>query len=103
MGLPIMKKPCKNCPFRKDSLQGWLGKDRATEIAKTDTFVCHKSVDYENEKNKSNRLQCAGFMLMRKEESSAVRFAKMLHLDLQLSGDDLVFENESEFINHHSN
>jgi len=103
MALPVMKKPCKNCPFRKDSLQGWLGKERATEIAQTDTFVCHKTVDYSEENKMEQRKQCAGFMLMQKEKSSAVRFAKILRLDLQLSGDDLVFENEKQFINHHTN
>ena len=51
--LPHVKKPCKDCPFRKDSLQGWLVKERMAKILEQQSFVCHKKHD----------LQCAGHML----------------------------------------
>ena len=35
--LPIMQTPCNNCPFRKDSLKGWLGSERMTEISESET------------------------------------------------------------------
>lgn len=46
-----LKRPCKDCPFRKDlspHLKGWLGKERAEGIAfdtfKTgQSFPCHKT------------------------------------------------------------
>ena len=45
-------KPCANCPFRTDkpNQKGWLGKDRATEIAnaileENKTFTCHKTLN----------------------------------------------------------
>ena len=43
--LPYMKSPCADCPFRKDSLKGWLGADRMEEILGQESFVCHKTLD----------------------------------------------------------
>ncbi len=40
--LPCTKTPCSNCPFRKDTLDGWLGEDRMREMLNADSFVCHK-------------------------------------------------------------
>lgn len=96
--LPIIQKPCKNCPFRKDSLQGWLGEDRMTEILETDSFVCHKTTNGKL----SERKQCAGFMIIKGNESEAVRLSKALRIDLGLKGQDLVFENKIDCINHHT-
>jgi len=83
MSLPNCKKPCKDCPFRKDSLKGWLGEDRITEILQSSSFVCHKKTD----------LQCAGFMHIKGNESEFVGLAKMLGLDTKLTGKELIFEN----------
>lgn len=102
MKLPNVKKPCKNCPFRKDSQKGWLGKERAEEISKAETFVCHKTVDYTEENNQDNRLQCAGFMIMKKEESLFYTLAKRLKIKLELTGEELIFKSKKEFIKHHS-
>lgn len=102
--LPNIKKPCKNCPFRKDSLKGWLGEERITEILESDSFVCHKTVDYERDRDMdNNRKQCAGFMLLKGDESSFVRFAKYFKTPLILSGRELVFETKEDCIQHHKN
>lgn len=58
MKLPHVKKPCGQCPFRKDTQKGWLGESRITEILNSNTFTCHKT-------NDPNRLQCAGFMILK--------------------------------------
>ena len=92
MKLPNCKRPCKDCPFRKDSLRAWLGKKRITEILNCDSFTCHKN----------NSLQCAGFMLIKNEESMFVSLAKKLKLNLILSGNELIFKTKKECINHHS-
>lgn len=99
-----MQTPCKNFPFRKDSLKGWLGSTRMTEILEADSFVCHKTTknDIPNTENK-NRKQCAGFMIIKKEESAAVQLSKILKIDLELKGQELVFETKQECINHHKN
>ena len=96
--LPIIQTPCKDCPFRKDSLKGWLGKERMTEILESDSFVCHKTT----KGTLKERKQCAGFMIIQKDRSQAVRIAKVLKIDLKLKGQDLIFENKQDCIKHHT-
>jgi len=94
MNLPNVKKPCSQCPFRKDSLPGWLGEKRAAEIAASSAFTCHKT-------NKP-RLQCAGHMLMLGNKNDFVRLARRLGAPVVLTGRELVFESSELFIKHHS-
>lgn len=89
--LPYRKNPCGNCPMRKDSLKGWLGRSRMTEILASDSFVCHKN----------NDLQCAGHMILLKESNSFVRLAKILGRKLNLGNQNLIFTNVKDCINHH--
>lgn len=91
MNLPNMKRPCSNCPFRKDSLKGWLGKSRMTEILDSSAFTCHKNSDK----------QCAGHMLMKGEESEFVRLAARFNIDTGLKGKQSVFATHQECIDHH--
>lgn len=91
MKLPNVKKPCKDCPFRKDALIGWLGKDRMTEIIDQDSFVCHKKTD----------LQCAGHMLLLEEQNAFVQLAGRMGIPLILKGRELVFDTVEECIDHH--
>lgn len=91
MKLPHIKQPCRDCPFRKDTLNGWLGAERMTEILATDSFVCHKKTD----------MQCAGHMLMNGPDNAFVRLAGNWGIPLNLTGADLVFASHTECINHH--
>lgn len=89
--LPHIKKPCRDCPFKKDTLRGWLGEERMTEILAADSFVCHKKTD----------MQCAGHMLINGLENGFVRLASRLHITLDLTGKDQVFESKAACIAHH--
>ena len=89
--LPNVKKPCKDCPFRKDSLKGWLGRDRITEIINQGSFVCHKK----------QHLQCAGHMIINGENNKFVNLANVMNINTNLSGKNLVFSSKTECINHH--
>lgn len=89
--LPYVKKPCKDCPFRKDCLRGWLSRSRMDEILESDTFVCHKNTD----------LQCAGHMLIKGNANAFVRLANRLGFKMRLRGRELVFDTEREAIEHH--
>jgi len=91
--LPHMKRPCRDCPFRKDTLRGWLGKERMEEILSEDSFVCHKRTD----------MQCAGHMLIKGADSAFVRLAGRLKIPLDLCGREVVFAKASECIDHHTN
>lgn len=89
--LPNIKKPCRDCPFRKDSLEGWLGEARMRDILNQSSFVCHKKTDR----------QCAGHMLLVKH-NAFVQVASRLGYTLELSGRELVFETEEDCIQHHA-
>ena len=89
--LPHVKKPCKDCPFRKDTLKGWLGEERMKDILASDSFVCHKNTN----------LQCAGHMLINGDSNSFVNWAKRVGAELQLTGRELVFDSHVKCIEHH--
>lgn len=62
-----LKRPCTNCPFRKDRpmQRGWLGYDRAKEIAQgvlqeNWDFRCHKTLH----KPRNQQSMCAGALQM---------------------------------------
>jgi len=99
--LPNIKTPCKDCPFRKDTQKGWLGKERIEEILNQKSFVCHKTVDYKNG-DMNGRLQCAGHMHMLDGKNEFVALARMLNIDTGLTGRELVFNNPKDCIKHHS-
>lgn len=92
MRLPNQKRPCKDCPFRKDCQRGWLRKARVKAILSERLFVCHKK----------KSLQCAGHMLMKKNDNDFYQVAARLGW-LLLSGEELIFESEEECIKHHAN
>jgi hypothetical protein len=91
--LPNVKKPCRHCPFRKDTLKGWLGGYRITGILESNSFVCHKK----------QNLQCAGHMLIKGNDNSFVKMAGLMDIELELSGRELVFSTQSDCITHHAN
>ena len=93
MKLPNMKAPCQECPFRKDSHKGWLGRERISEILNTDSFVCHKKTD----------MQCAGHMLISGQDNAFIQLAARLRLNLNLTGTEQIFSSKTDCINHHSN
>lgn len=82
--------PCKDCPFRKDSLDGWLGRKRMEEIMEAGSFVCHKD----------NSRQCAGHMLL-SPHNLFVRYARIMRMELDLKGRELVFDSPQKCIDHH--
>ena len=99
MKLPYMRKPCADCPFRKDSMQGWLGEERMIEILNQPSFVCHKTTSNRLE----DRKQCAGHMLLKADENAFVKEAKAINFDLGFTQKDLglIFDNEKQCIEHH--
>ena len=94
---PYMNSPCAKCPFRKDSMEGWLGGDRMAEILAQTSFVCHKTTN----KMLYDRRQCAGHMIIKGEENAFVAAAKDHRVKLDLRGQSLIFESEKECIEHH--
>lgn len=84
-------RPRRDCPFRKDTLRGWLGEQAMKKILKADSFVCHKKTDK----------QCGGLMLINGDQNGFVRLAGQLGIELDLSGRELVFDSQQACIEHH--
>jgi hypothetical protein len=63
-----------------------------TEILETESFVCHKKTD----------LQCAGHMLITRNDNGFVRLAGRIDIPLKVTGRELVFTNWIDFIEHHA-
>ena len=91
MSLPNQHRPCKNCPFRKDCLRGWLSADRMRHILQTDSFTCHAN----------NNLQCAGHMIIRGNNNIFVKTALSLGIPFRLVGKEKVFESAVDCVAHH--
>ncbi len=91
--LPNMKAPRQDCPFRKDTLKGWLGAKRMSEILAADSLVCHKKTDK----------QCAGHMLINGQRNAFFRVATRLRLPLNLGGANKVFASTAACIGYHEN
>ena len=97
--LPAMPAPCNGCPFRKDTLKGWLGAERMEEILAQTSFVCHKTTQGEERA----RLQCAGHMLIKGNANilHALAMSSPDTFHFELTGRELVFDTEADCINHH--
>lgn len=111
------RKLCENCPFRKSSPKGWLGKKRATEIATSvqddQHFHCHKTLDYnydqttESEDHTRDAKVCTGSFVLDHKLGNAnfqYRLASMFKLTTIYPDRyyKLVFSTFEEFINHHT-
>lgn len=115
-----LKSPCSNCPFRKDTLKGWLSSPRAKEIwdsvaFQDGLFPCHKTTqtietDDESENIATENSQhCAGALILLEKENAtrnnfllriAFGISKSLKLD-ELKNQELVFDSAEDFIIHH--
>lgn len=107
-----LKKPCAMCPFRTDSLKGWLGENRAEEIADSITrlqqsFPCHETTGAKGKVPASGEQHCAGaLILLEKIEQPnqmmriAERFGKYDRNALDM--DAPVFDEVECFIDHHA-
>lgn len=99
-------QPCAQCPFKRQSLPGYLGADDPESfITKTMADMempCHMSVDYEDpdwESTLDDAQQCAG---------AAIMFSNMCKLSRdprrkRLPADrETVFARPEEFLAHHT-
>lgn len=110
-----LKAPCKDCPFRTDCIKGWLGENRAAEIADSlidnqKTFPCHKTTTNDSEgdtvENEDSQ-HCAGAMIMLEHiqrPNQMMRICERLGIydHKKLDMEAPVFDDPQEFIEHHS-
>lgn len=116
--------PCKDCPFRSDlpaHLKGWLGRERATQIARSlftlgQTFQCHKTTEHNEDdedgyKLKGCEFQCAGASIMQikldcqsqwMQVAQRMGYKKETEAIKRLDLDAPVFDSPEAFIEFHS-
>ena len=93
----MVKKPCADCPFKKDTIKGWLGSDRADDIANSSSFTCHKTATT----RPGSRRRGLGALLLKQEESAFYRLLNHAARQHLLEEEDKIFPSKEVFINHH--
>ena len=104
------KKMCKQCPFRKNSAQGWLGDYTASEIIQVirneEHFYCHSKVDYDKEDWKDTldgKPHCAGALQMSKNMCKMPREKSHGEAVRNIVVEGNHIGSVEKFIKHHTN
>lgn len=106
---PVQKEPCKQCPFRRKSMPGWLGANSPEEmvngIMSEVPLPCHSTIDYRKrdwaEKwfaRKIGKL-CMGARIFSANCAKKPRPTSLLPVVEQNT--ELVFTTPQEFVAHH--
>jgi len=86
------RRPCSDCPFRRDSLAGWLGGSTPGEYAAAahadGRIFCHALTSW----------QCAGAAIYRANVAKRSRLKEALELPRDPVA---VFGTRKEFLDHH--
>lgn len=102
-----LTKPCAECPFRKDSIKGWLGGETAQStfdmVRHEADFACHMT----RHKKVEEMSRCRGFLLFSKKISKIPKFNKELAKALEeIPFKEAIKETNilslPEFIKHHT-
>ena len=108
--MEICKKPCDECPFREDSLPGWLSTYTAIElhtlVMNEFPFPCHMThndnLDWE-EAGKYETPLCGGALrYMRKNAKSPRRQDIAIHVNSLTQEDCKGILSTSDFFTHHN-
>lgn len=114
MGYFDLKRPCGNiCPFHRECLPGWLGRDRAQEIADSlerSSFPCHKTTQFDEEDEVirgEEEMHCAGALIVQEKmdrPGQMLRIGERLGLydHRKLDMEAPIFDDLDEFVDHHS-
>lgn len=109
---PYVMHPCPDCPFRTDCMPGWLGRERAAEIAEQTqsiSFTCHETNDHSEDGplvTQASR-HCAGaalVLLKNGQRNASMMLSHALEIPhyRDIRGEGLVFDSLGEFIDHHT-
>jgi hypothetical protein len=105
-----MKRPCNQCPFRRNSLQGYLGESSYNpeefllQLDLPDVHPCHTQVNWESENldevmKKAPR--CVGSIQFMNNSGKISRYKPIAELQRQYKKNPDVFQWKKEFIDHH--
>lgn len=101
-----MKKPCKECPFRKQSAPGYLGAaswqpELFLSQIEHRPMSCHMSVDWEAGEEDSDHV-CVGSLQFLKNSCKLPRDKDYAEIVRASERSEDIFQNRQQFINHHS-
>jgi len=92
----VMKTPCEQCPFRKNSLPGWLGPyENAQELLNVINaeihFMCHMTLgqDDDDEVDESKMKYCKGALLFMINNGKLPRDKELMKLRNEAKGENL--------------
>lgn len=103
-------KPCKECPYRKDSAPGWLGEasyDPVEFLKQLDLVFahpCHKTVDWESNDTLAvlDAPPCQGMLQFAKNACKMLQYRPYEDIRKKLKvNDSVVFATRQDFIDHH--
>lgn len=104
-----LTEPCKECPFRRKSMPGWLGPWEPSEMLKAirvAPFPCHRTIkeemSFDDPRTKSMEL-CAGAALFLNNKPEKSRCVETAEYQAMLGKSDAVFASDSELVSHHGN
>ena len=96
----VRPNPCKECPWRRKSLPGWLGPMDAaewTELAMSDEpIACHITIKEDGDWD--GTLQCAGAARFRANICKSPRDPEVARGPVDRA---TIFGRPDEFLNHH--
>lgn len=106
---PPAKNPCNDCPWRRNSIRGWLGPTSAEDwvrLAHTDAQIaCHQTIPEGSDDNDpvfEDMTTCAGATIFRANVCKSPRTTRGLP-EYQLPADrERVFSWNDEFLAHHT-
>lgn len=103
-------RPCKQCPFRRTALPGYLGDNRTEDFVQAamgeGKMPCHSTIDYVDPKWMTKFLagkhgtQCKGRAIFQANNCKLPRDREILRLE---SDHKLVFSTPREFAEYHAN
>jgi hypothetical protein len=105
------KKPCHDCPWRRESAPGWLGgydADWFTDHIRSELpLVCHTALGnghYDHLSDEEKREQvplCAGSLIVQKNMCKIPRNPDLASAVKEVERNPSVFNHPQEFLNHH--
>ncbi|MBS4016807.1 MAG: hypothetical protein KGZ68_01100 [Dechloromonas sp.] len=102
-----LTEPCKECPFRRNSMPGWLGPWEPTDLLaaiKVAPFPCHRTIkaDISFDDPRTAKMElCAGAALFLNNKMEKSRCPETAAYQRGLATDDTVFATDAELLEHH--
>lgn len=105
---------CSGCPFRRDSIRGWLGSETDPQafvdgaLCDHDDYPlpCHMEIDYSDPNWRETQLPqaplCAGALVMCANNCKLPHDPERAALVMAVKRSDGVFRRGGEFISHHT-